>query len=56
MIGTGEGYLVELSLGIPLGPPIGYLNPGDVMHGTLLGETPGLWFGYEAVRLRCYSC
>ena len=44
MIGTGEGYLVELSLGIPLVPPLDYPNPG--LTGIILGMSLGNPLGY----------
>ena len=55
MIGNEKGYLVCLSLGLPLVSPVEYRNPGDVLPGTLLGGPLGLWFGSESVRFK-YSC
>ena len=49
MLGTEEGSLVRLSLGLPLGSPIESPNTEDVLSGTLLGAFIGLWFVSEAV-------
>ena len=48
VIGTVEGYLVILSLGLPLGSPIGYPNLRAVLPVPLLSAPIGLLFGYEA--------
>ena len=48
MIGTVKGYLVILSLGLPLGSPIGYPNLRAVLPVPLLSAPIGLLFGYEA--------
>ena len=55
MIGTGEGYLVGLSLVLPLRSSLEPLNPGAQLPGTLLVAPSGLWFGYEVRRCMC-SC
>ena len=53
MIGTREGYLVGLSLGISLVSSLESPNPGADLPGTLLGTPLGLWFGSEAVKRLC---
>ena len=53
MISTREGFLVGLLLVLPLVSPLESANPVAVMPGTLMGDTIGLWFGYEAVRCIC---
>ena len=52
-IGTVEGSLVVLSLGIPLGSPLESTNPGADMPGTLLGAPLGLWCVSEMVSYIC---
>ena len=55
LIGTGELFLVGLSMVFTLGYLLESPNPGSVLPGTLI-ETPiGFWFGSEAVRYWC-SC
>ena len=49
VIGTGEVYLVGLSLGFPLGYPLDYPNPGAELSGTLLVASLGLWFFSDMV-------
>ena len=53
IIVTGEGYLVVLSLVIPLGYLLEYTNPGADLPSTLMGAPLRLWFGSEAVRCLC---
>ena len=53
IIGTGERYLVGLSLELTLGSPLVSPNNGDDLPETLMGAPIGLWFGSEAVRRRC---
>ena len=53
MIGTGEGYLVGLSLGFTLGSPLKSPNHGAELPGMLLVATLRLWFGSELVRCSC---
>ena len=53
VIGTGEEYLVGLSLGLTIGPPIEYPDPGAELHGTLMVLPLGLCFCFEAVRCLC---
>ena len=50
IIGNGEGYLVRLSMGLTLGLPLEFLNPGAVMTNTLMDTYLGLWFGYALIR------
>ena len=50
MIGTVEVSLVSLSMGLPHGYPLESTNTGVDMHGTVIGSSHGLWFGYEVVR------
>ena len=47
VIGTGEGSLVYLSLGIPLRYQLESPNPGDDLSGMLLVTPIGLWFVSE---------
>ena len=54
MIGTGEVYLVGLSLELPLGFPFEYKNPGAELSGILMGVPIGFWFDSEASRCLCY--
>ena len=53
MISTREGFLVGLLLVLALVSPLESANPVAVMPGTLMGDTIGLWFVYEAVRCIC---
>ena len=39
MIGTGEGYLVGLSMGIPLVFPLGYQNTASVIGFVFISLT-----------------
>ena len=39
MVGTGAGYLVGLSLGLPIGYKFESTDPGAVLPGTLLSVT-----------------
>ena len=55
VVGTGEGYLVLLSLLLLLGSPFYSPNPGADLSGTLLGSALGYWFGPDAFRYPC-SC
>ena len=50
IIGTGEVCFVGLSLVFPFGNPLESTNTGVDMPSTLMGNSLGLWFGYEAVR------
>ena len=50
MIGNIDGYLVRLSLGLPLVYPIETLNTGAELHYMLLGASLGLCFGSEAIK------
>ena len=56
MIRTIEGYLVGLSLQVPLRSPLESQNPGSEMPGTLLVAPIGLWFFSELFRCLCYCC
>ena len=53
MIGTGEGYLVGLSLGLTFGYPLKSPNTVSKLISMLLGVNLGLWFGYEAAEFLC---
>ena len=55
IIGTGEGYLVSLSLGFSLGSLIESKNTFSVLTVMLLGASLGLWFRSEVVGYNC-SC
>ena len=44
-IDTGEGSLVGLSPGLPLGYSLESPSYGVVLPGTLLSAPLGLWFG-----------
>ena len=54
VIGTVGGYLVGLSLVLPLGSPLESPNPGTDLPGTLLGVPLGLRFESETVSCMCY--
>ena len=54
MIGTREGYLFGLSLGLTLGTALEPTNPGSDLPVTLLGVPIRLWFGSEVVRCLCF--
>ena len=56
MIGTVEGYLVSLSLVLPIVFPLEYPNTESDLPGMLLGKPLGLWFGSEAVGYLCFFC
>ena len=46
IIGTGEGSLVGLSMGLPLGSPLESQNPGDeisYLFGSLTGKILVIW-------------
>ena len=52
MIVTGEGYLVGLSLVLPLRHPLEYKNPGAVLgslFGPMNGMIPGISIGNNIV-------
>ena len=49
MIGTGERYLVGLSLGLQLRSPLDSPNTGTDLPGTLLGAPIRLWFGSDVL-------
>ena len=49
----GEGFLVGLSLVLPLGYLLEYPNHGSDITDTLLVAPLELWFGSEAVRFLC---
>ena len=53
IIGTGEGFLVGLLLGLKIGSPLDSPNTGAELHYTLLGDPLGLCFGSEAARCLC---
>ena len=54
MIVTGEGFLVGLSLGLPLGSPLKSTNIGADLPIKILGAPLRLSFGYSA--FRCWCC
>ena len=54
MIGTGEGYLVGFSLGLPLGVQLECPNHVFELPGMLMGVPLVLWLVSEAVRCLCY--
>ena len=49
MIGTGEAYLVGLSLGITFVSPLDLPNLESELPGTLIGCPLGLCFGSDVV-------
>ena len=53
IIGTVERCLVGLSLGIPLGYPLEYLNLGYFLSVTLMGAPLWLLFISDSVRCQC---
>ena len=53
IIGNEKGYLVCLSLGLPLVSPPEHPNTVFEPPGTLRGEPLRLWFVYESVRCLC---
>ena len=53
MIGTGEGYLVGLSLRLTLLSPLESPNPVVFLPVTFLGAPLGLCFLYESVSYCC---
>ena len=53
IIGTVEGYMIVLSLGIILVYPLESPNPGSELSDMLSGAPLGLWFGSEAIKCLC---
>ena len=49
MIGTGEGSLVGLSMGLTFGSQLDFPNPGAHLHSMLRKAPLGLWFGSDVV-------
>ena len=49
IIDTVEGYLVVLSLGLPLGSPLDSPNTGAQLPVMVMGALLGLWFGSDVL-------